>query len=334
MNIERIAGKAWGAPFPVYPELVDALAGGGVAGSLERDATVAHVLATCAGYGYADLDTVATVMSRVGFDAEACVRVSQTVDAMFIYSTAFLLQSRCGRVAILCYRGTETGNVGNWLGDAQVGSESSLLPGGEGAPPLRVHAGFHLNVRATWWNVIEELKRALRAGSLLHPDRSVEHPLQALYVTGHSLGGAMAVLFALALRGQNQHRQIGDVLRAVYTYGQPMTSCKPLPRWTDEVARKLIRHIIPRDPVPALPPVGWGPFVHIGQEFQLVDGVWCRAESPVAQAASVRQIARSIVDALGPEERRRSSRYLAAAHAPQHYIAALRPTGRVTELGD
>jgi hypothetical protein len=74
--------------------------------------------------------------------------------------------------------------------------------------------------------------------------------------------------------------------------------------------------------------------VHIGQEFQLVDDAWRRAESPVAQAPSAKLIARSIIDGLGREKRRRSPRYLAGAHGPQHYIAALRPRGRISELGD
>ena len=39
MNSERIAETTWGAPFPVYPELVDALAVGGMPGWGERDAT-------------------------------------------------------------------------------------------------------------------------------------------------------------------------------------------------------------------------------------------------------------------------------------------------------
>ena len=67
MNTERIAETTWGALFPVYPELVDALAVVGTPGWGERDATVAHVLATCAGYAYADLDTVATAVSLLSF---------------------------------------------------------------------------------------------------------------------------------------------------------------------------------------------------------------------------------------------------------------------------
>ncbi|MGB7217422.1 MAG: hypothetical protein WBD07_01330 [Vicinamibacterales bacterium] len=67
----------------------------------ERDATVAHVPAACAAYAYSDADTVATMMTRLGLEANACVRITQTVDAMFIFSTAYLVQSRCGRVVVL-----------------------------------------------------------------------------------------------------------------------------------------------------------------------------------------------------------------------------------------
>jgi hypothetical protein len=334
MNLERIAGKTCVPPFPAYARLVDTLAAAHEEGSVERDATVAHVLATLAGYAYADTETVATMMARVGFEAEACVRISQVVDAMFICSTAYLLQSRCGRVVILCYRGTEPTNLASWLGDTDIGSQSSLLSPRNGSPAVRVHAGFHLNVRATWWSVVEELKAALGARSLLEPGRSVEHPLEALYVAGHSLGGAMAVLFALTIAGDDELRPIGSRLRAVYTYGQPMAVCEPLPVWTGEVAGRLVRHVIARDPVPALPPAKWGPFAHLGQEFRLEEEGWRRAESPVAQLAGARDIARFMVAALAPERRRGSYPYSLGEHGPQHYLAALRPSERITELGD
>jgi hypothetical protein len=38
--------------------------------------------------------------------------------------------------------------------------------------------------------------------------------------------------------------------------------------------------------------------------------------------------------ALGPQKRRRLGRYSAGEHLPHRYIAALRPRGTVTELGD
>jgi hypothetical protein len=334
MDVERIPGRACGPPFPVYERLVDSLALAHPSGAGERDGTVAHVLATCAGYAYADTNTFATIVSRLGLDAQACVRVSQTVEAMFVCSTAYLVQSRCGRVVILSYRGTEPQSLGNWLGDADVGSESSVLSVGEGVHPPRVHAGFYFNVRATWWGVMEELTRALDGKSLLDPGQAVESPLEALYVTGHSLGGAMAVLFALAVNGRVEHRAIADRLRAVYTFGQPMALCAPLPRWVDEVGRKVIRHVRARDPVPALPPAQWGPFVHIGQEFHHEYGDWRRSASPVEPLARTRDIAQSIVALLAPERQRLSSRYSAAEHRPQHYIAELRPRNRVSELGD
>jgi hypothetical protein len=78
----------------------------------------------------------------------------------------------------------------------------------------RVHAGFFLNVRATRVAVMGELQHALERRSLLDPRMSVDHPLEALYVTGHSLGGAMAALFALSVAGTAEHRAMAEKLRA------------------------------------------------------------------------------------------------------------------------
>ena len=64
MDVERIPGPTCGPPFPVYEHLLDSLAPPLAGGAVERDATVAHVLATCAGYAYADTETFATVASR------------------------------------------------------------------------------------------------------------------------------------------------------------------------------------------------------------------------------------------------------------------------------
>lgn len=333
MDIERIAGGRCVPPFPVHAGLADALVAAHATASAGRDATVAHALGVCAGFANADAATVAMMATRLGLASSACLRIAQTVDAMYVYSTAYLVQSRCGRVVILAFRGTETMNLGNWIGDGDVGGESSRLVTGAGES-LRVHAGFHRNLRLTRLAVVEALEAALEGRSLLDPSATVEHPLQALYVTGHSLGGAMAALFALTLGRDERERAIGERLRAIYTYGQPMAVCGPLTPAVEAVGRRLHRHVLPRDPVPALPPSAWGPFVHFGHEYAHADGAWAPTQSPVAQLARVNQIPRSLLAAFAPEKRRGQTPYTAADHGPHQYLEALRPAGRVNELGD
>lgn len=330
MNLERLMGGRCDRPFPIYDDLVSDLLVAHELGGIDRDTTVAHVLATAAGYSYADLETLATIMCRLGFEESSCVRVRQRVDAMYIFSTAFLVQSHCGRVVILSYRGTEPENLGNWLADADVGTASLAL----GGNMLGVHSGFYRNVLATRWGIVNELHLALQGKSLVNPKKSLKYPMQALYVTGHSLGGAMAVLFSLSLVGSTEERALLDALRAIYTFGQPMATGEPLPEVARPVARKLFRHVNVRDPVPALPPLAWGRFAHFGQEYRFANGEWKASDKLVAQLEGIGEIPRSLVALFGTAKRRNTSRYSMAEHGPHQYIAALRPKGRVTEFGD
>jgi hypothetical protein len=332
MRPERIIGGVCDPPFPVHAGLADSLASAHLVAPVERDVTVAHVLGTCAGYAYAATDTVSTIMARLGLEGHACVRIAETVDAMFIFSTAYLVQSRCGRVVILAYRGTEPTNLTNWLGDIEVGPGSSVLSLGEGTKRVRVHAGFHRNVRATFTDVVRELTAAAQGRSLADHDRSVKHGLKALYVTGHSLGGAMALLFGLMLSGNADHRPLASRMRAVYTFGQPL-ALDASPGLMPAFESKVFRHLLARDPIPALPPASWARFGHIGREYRHAGGEWRAAESPVEQMANARAISRSILSGLAPE-RQSSSRWSFGEHAPHHYVAALRPAGRLTEFGD
>lgn len=334
MRITRIAGGDCVQPFPVYPQLVDTLAAAHVAAPEDRNPTVAHVLGASAGYAYADADTMSMMMTRLGLERHACVAVTQVVDAMFIFSTAYLVQSHCGRVVILCYRGTVPHEVGNWLGDIDVGAGTDTLPLEDGATSIRVHAGFLLNLRATWLPVVEELNMALAGRSLLDHDRTVAHPAEALYIAGHSLGGAMAVLFALTVGTHSEFRPIAERLRAVYTFGQPMAIAGTPPSSAASTQARIFRHVLTRDPVPCLPPAAWGPFVHIGHEYRYAGEEWERCGSPVRQLASVRDIPRSLLALFANERHRARFRYAAAEHAPHHYVAALRPRDRVSEFGD
>jgi len=59
MQTRRAQGGICRPPFPVYEQLVDDLLTKHAPASATRDATVAHVLGTCAGYAYSDIETLA-----------------------------------------------------------------------------------------------------------------------------------------------------------------------------------------------------------------------------------------------------------------------------------
>jgi hypothetical protein len=274
------------------------------------------------------------MMARLGLARHACVRISATVPTMLVFSAAYVLQSACGRVVIVGYRGTQGDSVGNWLGDAEVGTEWSGLSIPGATESVRVHAGFNRNVRTTWLSILDELSRALEGRSLLDPGSRVKHPLEALYVTGHSLGGAMALLFALRLGGNPAHRAIFDKLRAVYTFGQPLALAGPLPEAVAAVTPRVFRHVTAGDPIPALPPAVWGAFQHVGREYRHAGGEWRQADAPTAQMTSLKELPRSLLAFFAKEGQRASFRYTMGAHGGHHYLAALRPRDRVTEYGD
>src|SRR5436309_1705469 len=105
-----------GLPSPVYSDLVERL----VTTSGVPDDDIRFVLAVCAAYAYGDVSTVATIMDRLGLTRNRCRMISEYVDALFLTSTAYLIQSHDRRVAILCYRGTPPTDLITWLTDAAV----------------------------------------------------------------------------------------------------------------------------------------------------------------------------------------------------------------------
>lgn len=327
-----------GGKFPVYDDLAGMLASAHVPGvPAGADPAVAHVLGTGAGYAYADGATVAMMMARLGLEANCCVTVSELVDAMFICSTAHLVQSRCGRVVVVCFRGTEPMNLINWLTGADVHPEKISLV--EGAAPVTVHAGFYRNVRATRFELANQLQLALRGKSLLDgTDR--EHGLEALYVAGHSLGGAMAAMFGLMMVTNPVYRPIAEKLRAVYTYGQPMIGAPPLPPECGPggaLGRKTYRYVYAQDVVPALPPTASGPFQHFGREYRFQDGSWREAALPMEQVGNLLQIPLAVSAFFADQLswfKRFPFHYSLADHGPQHYVASLKPADKTSEFGD
>lgn len=331
--------------FPVYPELAGEL----VTAKAYPDERVAHVLATCSAYAYSTADTVSTIMARMGLERNHCLLVGQYVDAMFINSTAFLVQSEDGRVVILAYRGTEPTKFITWLTDFDVYPDRVGFDLGGNSGSYDVHAGFYRNVRATRYEIVNALGRALQGRSVLDDGRPrrtplpnggrMENPLEALYVTGHSLGGAMASILTLMLHSEPAYTKLANVLRATYTFGQPMVGSPRLAAAADRqdyVRDRVIRYVYRKDVVAHLPPWGTGEFAHFGQEFGY-QGKWQRRAEPTGQMLPLGGLLLAAGDFVARQHRLLRllpAPYSLNDHLPRHYVTALTPPGTPTEFGD
>lgn len=320
--------------FPVYGDLAARL----VATARHPDDTVAHVLATCSGYAYSQADTVAMIMARMGLEDNRCRMIAQDVNAMLISSTSFLVQSADGRVVILAYRGTEPLNFIAWLTDIDLYPETVAIPFPGGAGPFAVHGGFYRNTRATRYEIVAALTRALEGESVSGDGAPMPNPLEALYITGHSLGGAMAALMAIMLVTDPAYAPIAAKLRAVYTFGQPMIGGPDFARVCadhDFLAHKLIRYVYKHDIVPHLPPDDSGDFAHFGREFRYDQWPWEDA-GPSEQVGSLLELLEAPLAFVArqlPALRNLPFQYSIDDHGPHHYVSALTPPGAPTEFG-
>lgn len=247
------------------------------------------LLSVASAWAYSDLDTFSAVMARHGLanNRVHCVCVSN--HALLVDLNAYFVQSPCGRLAILCFRGTEPTNIIDWLSGSSV--RKVEYPGGG-----HVHEGFYRNVQVLAPDLFEHtLPRALAGEPIFRTDavRSLEPvetgPLEALYVTGHSLGGALALMTAAMLVDglMSSHSPHADVLRGVYTFGQPMVGDPDFAAACDaKLKRRFFRHVYDRDVVPRLPPRGTGRFAHAGQRYVSARGGWSLSSERTRQVLS------------------------------------------------
>lgn len=219
----------------------------GEAGWYRGDA--ADVLCDLAAWSYAEGPLFIRELEHRNVVAPStpCIEVPVRNDALLVVGTAFMVRS--GDVGAVVFRGTEPSNTINFLTDATTEPKPFLAMG-------RVHGGFHRNLRAVWTDVAEWI------------DQEASHGLKALYFTGHSLGGAMAVLAAATLWGDERFLRWRPLLQGVYTYGQPPVGDAEFARACDERFGRLhFRHVYGHDLVPRLPPRSTGSFRHSGREY-------------------------------------------------------------------
>lgn len=125
--------------------------------------------------------------------------------------------------AVLAFRGTEADRMKDIRADAKA--TQTMCPTGG-----RVHSGF----REQYDDVEGQLERVL------------ENPQvkgKPLFITGHSLGGAVATIAARRLSAEHK-------IAACYTYGSPRVGTE---EWVTQIKTPIYRIVNSADPVPMVP---------------------------------------------------------------------------------
>ena len=194
-------------------------------------------------------------------------------EALFVDATAQFILTHDRTMAIVSFRGTEITNPWNWFIDATTKkvplfhydnhNNNNNSNNNHRNINCRVHLGFKRNFEAVWYG----------SEGILHKLLEHEEAIKIVYITGHSLGGAMAVLAGLSLYSQHSSSSSSSSLwnkvRGIYTYGQPMVvDSNDRDVLEEHIGDRLFRHIYYNDLVPHLPPLSVGPFDHIGKEYR------------------------------------------------------------------
>jgi|SRR5581483_8329831 len=235
------------------------------------DRQAADVLAEVAAWSYSDCRTLVDEMhhrSIVG-PGTTCNEIAVSNEAMLVVATAFFIRS--GHVGVLCFRGTEPSNAINFLTDGNVQVKDFYSMG-------HVHGGFFRNLRAVWDDIAEHVEAAIM-------DPNDGRQLRALYITGHSLGAAMAAIAGARIFGDETYQPWRRLLRGIYTYGQPMVGDRMFAKTCEErFGHLMFRHVYDRDLVARMPPRTTGHFQHFGAEYAGSNEGWSPREPAVSQA--------------------------------------------------
>jgi triacylglycerol lipase len=159
---------------------------------------------------------------------------------------------------LMAFRGTEPDRAEDLLTDARVSKKSLLTPAG--APPRgAVHSGFDLALDAVWPEIVAQLNPLLQVG----PRR--------LWITGHSLGGALATL-ALERVLQLPHAELKS-RSALMSFGCPRVGDKDFIENLHRLISplRMLRLIHGEDLVTRVPPRSMG-YDHVGTPSTLTEG--------------------------------------------------------------
>ncbi|QYX30006.1 lipase family protein [Sphaerospermopsis torques-reginae] len=147
------------------------------------------------------------------------------------------------KYSIISFKGTDT--INDWKTNLQFFQREN---GSEG----NVHNGFYQAVNKNWEQLLKEIQK--------HQDKFNNKQNKEILLTGHSLGGALAIITASRL---NSLAEFTGKIKGVYTYGAPRVGNKD---FKQQYKPKHYRFEYGNDPVPSAPSLG---FEHTGDKYYL-----------------------------------------------------------------
>lgn len=134
---------------------------------------------------------------------------------------------------------------------------------GEQSESIRVHQGFHNTL-----NFIDKTTQTRSLDTIItHIQKNNLFNGRKIVITGHSLGGALAILFAVKLRYYNTE-YFNAHISEIVTFGNPAVGFKAFQNFYQELNDKTFRIVNSSDIVPFTPPFFYR---HIGKQIWLRD---------------------------------------------------------------
>jgi triacylglycerol lipase len=229
-----------------------------IADATDFSAENAVILAQLSAAAYSDQEAARAATLQLGFTGFVWIDLTEQ------FEDVYAIAAGGAGCLVLAFRGTKDFN--NWMTDLQATPVGFPWIFDRGPDVGDIHAGFGHALRDAWPKIRNALDDLVPA-----PDASPDAPpLPTLWLTGHSLGGALAVLAGAAFSMWSE-APIRSV-NGIYTFGQPRVGLyKFCGNYDHLLSRKTFRFVNNQDVVPRVPFRGWD-YADVGQMIHFDSG--------------------------------------------------------------